>query len=58
MQILYDVKMKLEKDKYGNCASKMTFRLPQDENWIGPKFMCDDHSYIREIYIYIYIYNI
>ena len=28
IEILLDVKMKLEKEKCGNVVSKMTFRLP------------------------------
>ena len=49
-----DVKMKLEKGKCRNVVSRMTFRLPQDEKWIGLKF----YTFYIIILLYMFPHSI
>ena len=46
--------MKIEKGKCRNAVSRMTFRLPQDENWIGLKF----YMFYISILLYVFPHSI
>ena len=51
--------MKLEKDKCRNVVSKMTFRLPKDEKWIGLILILINSILLNKQNYYVYnCYNL